>query len=102
VSRVCCVYMYIQYLPPSGVCKPKILRVGYELQSAAPAGSSPWFYRGVPVRVLYVSSSPYPVHVCLGVSEGSTALRNLNCVIYSAVSRVMRDSCSAATANARV
>ena len=100
MSRVCCVYMYIQYLPPSGVCKPKILRVGYELQSAAPAGSSPWFYRGV--RVLYVSSSPYPVHVCLGVSEGSTALRNLNCVIYSAVSRVMRDSCSAATANARV
>jgi hypothetical protein len=54
-------------LRASGGCKARPDRrfscAGYVLTAAcsAPAGSSPWFYRGV-------SSSPYTVHLCLGVS----------------------------------
>ena len=44
-----------KYRPLRGGCARQGLICGYVLQSAAPTGSSPWFYRGV-------SSLPYRVH----------------------------------------
>ena len=66
-------------VPLRGAARRQDLTVGYVLQSAAPAGSSPWFYRGV-------SSSPYTVHLCLGVScEGSSIASKLRYCVASQV-----------------
>eukprot|EP00964_Phaeocystis_antarctica_P038563 scaffold22060_cov68-Phaeocystis_antarctica.AAC.5 len=57
----------VEHLPLCGVTPSGGARqgpiAGYVLQSAAPAGPSPWVYRGV-------SALPYTAPSCLGHREG--------------------------------
>ena len=68
-----------KYRPLRGGGARQGLIAGYVLQSAAPAGSSPWVYTGV-------SSSPYTVHLCLGVRGPGMA------ELCSVASRVARET----------